>query len=59
MHCIKDPLLVWIAIGVGLDLALGVVRIVLTVKFKRLLASASQGAADHFEKLRKVRQVGV
>ena len=29
------------------------------VRFERLLKNASSGAADHFEKLRKVRQMGV
>jgi hypothetical protein len=29
------------------------------LKFERLLGNASAGAADHFEKLRKVRQMGV
>jgi hypothetical protein len=29
------------------------------IRFERLLKNASSGAADHFEKLRKVRQMGV
>ena len=38
---------------------LAVWQVIVIVKFERLLAAASQGAADHFEKLRKVRQMGV
>jgi hypothetical protein len=48
-----------VALVVGLSLALNVVQLYVIIKFWRVLTAASQGSADHFEKLRKVRQVGV
>lgn len=49
-----------ILIGLAaVNVVLGAVQLYVIGKFARLLAAASQGAADHFEKLRKVRQVGV
>jgi hypothetical protein len=44
---------------VTLNVALGVTQVVMIVKFSRLLNNAANGAADHFEKLRSQRQVGV
>jgi len=38
-------------------LAIG--QLIVILKFERLLANASDGAKDHFEKLRSVRQMGV
>ena len=38
-------------------LAIG--ELIVILRFERLLKNASAGAADHFEKLRSVRQVGV
>jgi hypothetical protein len=41
------------------NVALAATQLLIISKFERLLTDASNGAADHFEKLRKVRQVGV
>jgi hypothetical protein len=43
----------------GLNVLLGIYSIFRVVRFQRLLAKASKGAANHFETLRKIRQVGV
>jgi hypothetical protein len=42
-----------------IQVALCVACIVVILRFERLLTNASNGAKDHFEKLRSVRQVGV
>jgi hypothetical protein len=43
----------------GVNVLLAGYALFVIIRFERLLANASQGAADHFEKLRSVRQVGV
>lgn len=43
----------------AINVAFGAYQLIVIRKFERMLAAASAGAADHFEKLRKVRQVGV
>jgi hypothetical protein len=49
-----------ILIGLAaVNVGLAIYQSVVIIRFERLLKNASSGAADHFEKLRKVRQVGV
>ena len=43
----------------GLNVLICGYSLYVIIKFERLLAAASNGAADHFEKLRKVSQQGV
>ena len=43
----------------GLNVLLCGYSLFVIIRFERLLSNASQGAADHFESLRKVRQMGV
>jgi hypothetical protein len=50
----------WLLFGsIAVNCALGIWQTIVIIRFERLLTNASDGAHNHFEAIRKVRQRGV